>query len=70
MRVPFWLKITWTIWLIVWAPVYWRQYGAQNFLYFCDIGNVLIGVGFVAGERAGFFLGCLRTADFSKSLHN
>src|SRR5580698_6266821 len=45
MRVPLWLKITWTIWLIVWAPVYWRQYGAQNFLYFCDIGNVLIGIG-------------------------
>jgi len=45
MRVPFWLKIGWTLWLIVWAPVYWRQYGAQNFLFFCDIGNVLIGIG-------------------------
>lgn len=30
---------------MVWAPVYWRQYGAQNFLFFCDIGNVLIGIG-------------------------
>ena len=30
---------------MVWAPLYWRQYGAQNFLFFCDIGNVLIGVG-------------------------
>lgn len=45
MRVPLWLKIGWTIWLIVWAPLYWRQYGGQNFLFFCDIGNVLIGVG-------------------------
>lgn len=44
MRVPLWLKIAWTIWLIVWAPLYWRQYGAQNFLFFCDIGNVLIGI--------------------------
>lgn len=44
-RVPLWLKIAWTLWLIVWAPVYWRQYGAQNFLFFCDIGNVLIGIG-------------------------
>src|SRR5262249_4447382 len=44
-RSPLWLKIGWTIWLIVWAPIYWRQYGAQNFLYFCDIGNVLIGIG-------------------------
>ena len=45
MRLPLWLKIAWTVWLIVWAPVYWRQYGAQNFLYFCDLGNVLIGIG-------------------------
>ncbi len=45
MRIPLWLKIAWTVWLVVWAPVYWRQYGAQNFLFFCDIGNVLIGVG-------------------------
>ena len=45
MRVPLWLKIGWTVWLVVWAPLYWRQYGAQNFLFFCDIGNVLIGVG-------------------------
>ena len=45
MRVPLWLKIGWTLWLIVWAPLYWRQYGVQNFLFFCDIGNVLIGVG-------------------------
>jgi hypothetical protein len=43
--VPRWLKIAWTVWLIVWVPVYWRQYGAQNFLYFCDIGNILIGIG-------------------------
>jgi hypothetical protein len=45
MRLPLWLKIGWTVWLLVWAPMYWRQYGAQNFLYFCDIGNILIGVG-------------------------
>jgi len=45
MRLPLWLKIVWTVWLVVWAPVYWRQYGAQNFLFFCDIGNLLIGIG-------------------------
>jgi hypothetical protein len=44
-RLPLWLKVGWTLWLAVWAPVYWRQYGAQNFLFFCDIGNILIGVG-------------------------
>jgi hypothetical protein len=44
MRVPLWLKIGWTIWVLVWIPVYWKQYGAQNFLYFCDLGNVLVAV--------------------------
>jgi hypothetical protein len=45
MRIPLWLKVGWTVWLLVWAPVYWRQYGPQNFLFFCDMGNVLIGIG-------------------------
>jgi hypothetical protein len=43
-RIPLWLKLAWTGWVLVWAPVYWRQYGAQNFLYFCDVGNVLLVV--------------------------
>jgi hypothetical protein len=42
MRVPFWLKILWTLWVAAWAPIYWKQYGAQNFLFFCDLGNFLI----------------------------
>lgn len=44
-RIPVWLKLAWSVWLLVWVPVYWRQYGAQNFLYFCDVGNVLIAIG-------------------------
>lgn len=44
-HIPLWLKVGWTIWLLAWAPLYWRQYGPQNFLFFCDIGNVLIGIG-------------------------
>jgi hypothetical protein len=45
MKVPRWLKILWTVWLIAWIPIYCRQYGVQNFLFFCDIGNILVGVG-------------------------
>ena len=45
MRIPLWLKVVWTVWVAVWAPVYWRQYGLQNFLYFCDLGNLFIAVG-------------------------
>ncbi|HTU40772.1 MAG TPA: hypothetical protein VMF10_03620 [Candidatus Aquilonibacter sp.] len=45
MRIPLWLKLLWTVWVLVWAPLYWRQYGAQNFLFFCDLGNILIAAG-------------------------
>jgi hypothetical protein len=43
--IPLWLKVAWSAWVLLWAPLYWRQYGAQNFLYFCDLGNLLIAVG-------------------------
>ena len=42
MRIPLWLKIAWSVWLLVWIPFYWQQYGTQNFLYFCDLGNFFI----------------------------
>src|SRR5260370_35936919 len=42
MRVPRWLKIGWTVWVIVWVPFYWKQYGLQNFLFFCDLGNLFL----------------------------
>ena len=45
MRIPLWLKVVWTVWVVVWVPVYWRQYGLQNFLFFCDLGNLFITVG-------------------------
>jgi len=45
MRIPLWLKIFWTAWVILWAPIYWREYGLQNFLFFCDLGNLFIAVG-------------------------
>jgi len=44
MRLPLWLKFVWTLWVAVWFPVYLQQYGAQNFLFFCDLGNILICV--------------------------
>jgi hypothetical protein len=44
MRLPLWTKIAWTVWVAAWTPVYWRQYGAQNFLFFCDLGNFVVAV--------------------------
>jgi hypothetical protein len=45
MRIPLWLKVVWTACVIAWIPLYWRQYGLQNFLFFCDLGNLFIAVG-------------------------
>ena len=42
MRIPLWLKVVWTACVIAWIPLYWRQYGPQNFLFFCDLGNFFI----------------------------
>jgi hypothetical protein len=42
MRIPLWLKVVWTACVIAWVPLYWRQYGSQNFLFFCDLGNLFI----------------------------
>jgi hypothetical protein len=42
VRIPLWLKLGWTVWVIVWIPVYWHQYGPANFLFFCDLGNLFI----------------------------
>ena len=44
-RIQLWLKLSWTAWILVWAPLYWKYYGAQTFLYFCDLGNFLIALG-------------------------
>jgi hypothetical protein len=41
-KIPLWLKIAWTAWVLVWSPIYFKQYGVQNFLFFCDLGNILI----------------------------
>jgi hypothetical protein len=44
-RIPRWLKIGWTVFVAVWAPLYWWQWGPTTFLWFCDVANILILVG-------------------------
>jgi hypothetical protein len=45
MRIPLWIKVLWTVCVIAWIPLYWRQYGPQNLLFFCDLGNLFITAG-------------------------
>jgi hypothetical protein len=41
--VPLWLKLSYTLFVLVLIPVYWVHYGPQNFLWFSDIA--LFGAG-------------------------
>ncbi|MCI0683565.1 MAG: hypothetical protein L0Y71_15785 [Gemmataceae bacterium] len=36
-RLPWWLKLAYTGFMAVLVPIYWRNYGVTNFLYFCDV---------------------------------
>ena len=40
-RVPFWVKIAYTLFVCVLVPYYWQTYGPTNFLYFCDVALLL-----------------------------
>ena len=40
-RVPVWLKLVFTAFVAVLVPVYWRDYGPTNFLYFCDVALLM-----------------------------
>lgn len=42
--IPLWLKLAYTAWLAVWVVVYWQSYGPQNFLWLCDVANLVLGV--------------------------
>ena len=40
-RIPFWLKVGCTVYLVLLVPTYWRWYGPANFLWFCDAALLL-----------------------------
>src|SRR4026207_985275 len=40
--IPIWLKLVWTVWVAVWIPLYYKQWGFSTFLWFCDIANLVI----------------------------
>ena len=44
-RLPLWLKLAYTAFMLVLVPVYWRNYGPTNFLYFCDAALFITLVG-------------------------
>jgi hypothetical protein len=47
-KLPVWMRCLAFVWLVFWFVVYWRGWGALNFLHFCDIAEILACVGFMA----------------------
>jgi hypothetical protein len=41
-RVPAGVKIAYTLWMVVWVPVYWVGNGPANFLWLCDFANLVL----------------------------
>lgn len=40
--LPRWLKLGYTVWFLVWVPVYWMDNGPANFLWLCDVANFVL----------------------------
>jgi hypothetical protein len=40
-QVPLWVKLAYTAFMAVLVPVYWKNYGPTNFLYFCDVALLI-----------------------------
>lgn len=41
-RLPLWLKLAFSVWVVVWAPAYVVMLGVQNFFWLCDLANFLL----------------------------
>jgi hypothetical protein len=43
-RIPLWVKLAYTAFVVVLVPYYLKTYGPTNFLYFCDVALMMIVV--------------------------
>ena len=41
-QIPLWLKLSYTVFVFGLIPIYWKQYGPANFLWFSDIALLTI----------------------------
>lgn len=46
----FWIKLSYSLFLIVLVPIYLRDYGPTNFLYFCDVALLLTLISLWSGN--------------------
>ncbi|RIJ36632.1 membrane-associated protein [Pontibacter oryzae] len=48
---PLWLQLSYTAFVAVLVPVYWRKYGPGNFLWFSDIALFAVGIALWTGSK-------------------
>ena len=41
-RIPLAVKLVYLLWMVVWVPVYWVYNGPENFLWLCDLANIIL----------------------------
>jgi len=51
MRIPLWLKIAYSAWLVTWAAVYASAHSAVEFLWFCHVANFVIAAALWSESR-------------------
>jgi hypothetical protein len=49
--IPRAVRLAYAAFLAVWIPVYWIHHGPTNFLWLCDVGNLLVGAALLTGNR-------------------
>lgn len=41
-RIPLTVKLVYLLWMAIWVPVYWIFNGPENFLWLCDMANIIL----------------------------
>lgn len=44
-KYPIWMRWTALVWFALWFPIYWRTWGAANFIHLCDVAMILTCIG-------------------------
>ncbi len=57
-RVPTWVKLAYSAFVVILVPFYWVTYSAWNFVYFCDLALRITGVVvWIEGRPSSLVLG-------------
>ncbi|MCA1770048.1 MAG: hypothetical protein LC652_08930 [Halomonas sp.] len=49
--IPLWLKLVFSLWILVWAPSYGVLLGVQNFFWLCNLASFLLLVALWSEQR-------------------